>query len=141
MNPLDWLESLRENSEKRLIPLVPPEAAPCEKDRKAQILPETPCSSIYFSGNGSNQIEEAREEQREIYWGDEDGGSATGHRGNQGFSRVEGTLSHRVAQGDQENIEGFDSERPLGEPERPKKPFFTAGGDLSIPFDSDPKYH
>jgi hypothetical protein len=25
--------------------------------------------------------------------------------------------------------------------ERPRKPFFTAGGDLSIPFDSDPRYH
>ncbi len=26
-------------------------------------------------------------------------------------------------------------------PVRPKEPFLTAGGDLSIPFDSDAKYH
>ena len=26
-------------------------------------------------------------------------------------------------------------------PQKPKKPFLTAGGDLSIPFDCDPRYH
>ena len=61
-----------------------------------------------------------------------------GHRGNIGFYRGNDDLDHRGNRGNQGNT---DVSEILPELDELPKPFFTAGGDLSIPFASDPKYH
>ena len=138
MNSMDWLKSVRENAQKSHIPPVPPEGTPCEKGLNTLIPPVTPCSSQHFLGN-ENISKGQTVEQKEIYWGEEpEPETSGGHRGNQGFYRGNDGLDHRGDRGNQGKSMISES-APL--PEKPKQPYLTAGGDLVIPFDSDPKHH
>jgi hypothetical protein len=136
VNSMDWLNSLKENAQKGLIPPVPPEAAPAENAAKALIPPVAPCSSLCLI-EMKNISEEGK--RKETYWGEEsEPETSGGDRGNQGFHRGNGCLDdrwHRGNPGKAQNPEIAPA------PKQPRKPFLTAGGDLSIPFDSDPKYH
>jgi hypothetical protein len=135
MSPMDWLRSVRENGQKRLIPPVPPEATPCENAQKALIPPVTPCSSLYLKKREENFSEQA---EPELWFGEEKVETSGCHRGEQGVYRGNDELDHRGHRGNQGKTVVSDTAPP---PVRPKEPFLTAGGDLSIPFDSDPKYH
>jgi len=135
MNSIDWLMSVRENPQKSLIPPVPPEAAPGENTVKTLIPPVAPCSSVYLNENENISTEGG---QKEIYWGEETEETIGGHRGNPAFDGVNADSDDRGHRGNQGNIDVSKIEPPTA---KPPKPFLTTGGDLSIPFDSDPKYH
>ena len=135
MNPMDWLKSVRENGQKALIPPVPPDATPCENAQKALIPPVTPCSSLYLKKREENCSDQG---EPELWFGEEKVETSGCHRVEQGVYRGNDDLDHRGDRGNQGKTMVLDVPAV---PERPKEPFFTAGGDLSIPFDSDPKYH
>ena len=135
MNPMDWLKSVRENGQKPLIPPVPPEATPCENAQKALMPPVAPCSSLYLKKREENC---SGGEQAEIWFGEEKGEFSGCHRGKQGVYRGNDELEHRGHRGNKGKAL-ISGSAPL--PERPREPFLTVDGDLSIPFDSDPKYH
>jgi hypothetical protein len=135
MNSIDWLKSVRENDQKTLIPPVPPEGASEENAVNTLIPPVAPCSSVYLNQN-ENILPEAG--QKEIYWGDETVETSGGHRGNSTNHEVNDGSDVRGIRGNQGNNDVSAIAPP---PAKPLKPFFTPGGDLSIPFDSDPKYH
>ena len=135
MNPMDWLKSVRENGQKPLIPPVPPEATPCENAQKALIPPVAPCSSLYLKKREENY---SGWEQPEIWFGEEKGEFSGCHRGEQGVYRGNDELEHRGHRGNKGKTMVLQGAPP---PERRREPFLTADGDLSIPFDSDPKYH
>ena len=134
MNSIDWLKSVRENVQKSPIPPVPPEAAERENPVKTLIPPVAPCSSVYLFEN-ENISKEG--EQKEIYWREETEETSGGHRGNSTNHRGNESLDHRGHRGNKGNIDVLENVPP---PRKPRVPFLTPGGDLSIPFDSDPKY-
>ncbi len=135
MNSIDWLKSVRKNTQKPLIPPDPPEATREENAVKTLIPPVTPRSSVYLIKK-ENISEEGVEEKKCTIEGKEETSGGLG--GNMGFYRGNDDLEHRGDEGNQGNpnvseVQAAPAELP--------KPFFTPGGDLSIPFASDPKYH
>jgi hypothetical protein len=138
MNAMEWLRAVQENPEKRPIPLVPPDGGLQKTSGNIGIPPVPPRNSKHFLEN-ENNLEGNKPERREIYWGDEpEPGSSGGNRGNQGFFREKGDSSHQGDRGEQAKAAVAET---APSPTKPRKPFLTPGGDLSIPFDSDPKYH
>ena len=135
MNPMDWLKSVRENGQKALIPPVPPEATPGENLEKPEVPPVTPCSSLYLKKRGEYCSDQP---EPELWFGEEQEETSGCHRVEQGVCRGNDESDHRGHRGNQGNTTILDT---APSPVRPKEPFLTAGGDLSIPFDSDPKYH
>ncbi len=139
MNPMDWLKSVREGGQKSPIPPVPPEAFPGENSEKPLVPPVAPCSSVYLNGkrdvcNGSGPVEV----QPEIWWGEERDATSGCDRGKPGVCEETGDLGYRGDRGNQGKV-SVSNDAAL--PKRRREPFLTAGGDLTIPFDSDPKYH
>lgn len=138
MNAMEWLRSVQENPEKSLIPPVPPEGGLRQASGNIGIPPVPPGNSKHFIEN-ENNLEGTKPEQREIYWGEEpEAGSSGGVRGNQEFSKGNEVLLHK---GDRGNQEKTTMSETAPSSTKPRRPFLTPGGDLSIPFDSDPKYH
>lgn len=136
MNSIDWLKSVRENPQKSPVPPVPPEGSRDKNPVKLHNPPETPCNTVYLDEKGKDLT---GVEQPEIYWGEEaERPSAGGHRGNQAFDRGNDDPANKVDRGNQGN---YELPPPEQQTAKPKRPFFTADGTLSIPFDSDPKYH
>lgn len=139
MNAMEWLKSVRDNPEKSPIPPVPPESGLRKTSGNTGIPPVPPCNSKHFIENENNSSG-TKSEQKEIYWGDEqEPGSSGGDRGNQGFSRGNEALLHKGDRGNQEQTAVSETVPPPGKSLR--LPFLTADGTLSIPFDSDAKYH
>jgi hypothetical protein len=137
MNSMEWLKSIRENGQKSPIPPVPPEGAVPENTGNALIPPVPPCSSKHFLENDNNSKGAALDE--EIYWREKAKPETSGgHRGNQGFYKGNDDLQHRGYRGNQGNIDVSEPEPP---PARPPVPYFTPGGTLVIPMNSDPKHH
>src|SRR5690348_9022364 len=99
MNPAEWLRRARENGQKGLIPPVPPEGAPVEKDQKAQKPPETPCDCLYLFRNGNLGAD--RVVQAEMHWREGVCEVSGGHRGNEAIYRGNEGLAHRVDGGNQ----------------------------------------
>ena len=140
MNPLDWLKSVRENGGKWPFPPVPLEGVDSKKPVNTLIPPVTPCSSLYLNGNGELLPEGTGEGNS--YCEGKGTETSGGHRGNGPFLRVESGLGLRVAQGEQgKNPVSATPARPVDPVTGLPQPFLTADGTLSIPFDSDPKYH
>jgi hypothetical protein len=120
MNAMEWLKSVQENPEKRPISPVPPEGGLCKTSGNIGIPPVPPGNSKHFIEN-ENNLSGTQPEQKEVYWGDEpEPGGSGGDRGNQ---------------------EKMTMSETAPSPTALRRPFLTPGGDLSIPFDSDPKYH
>lgn len=139
MNPLDWLKSVREGSQKSPIPPVPPEAAPGEKCEKPEVPPVAPCSSLYLNRRTEDCTSSGLVAvQPEIWWGEERDATSGCDRGKPGVYREMGDSGHRGDGGNQGKSCISDG---AALPGRRREPFLTPGGDLSIPFDSDPKYH
>jgi len=74
----------------------------------------------------------------ELWFGEEKEETSGCHRGEQGVYRGNDESDHGGHRGNQGKTMISDT---APSSVRPKEPFLTAGGDLSIPFDSDPKYH
>jgi hypothetical protein len=130
---MDWLKSVRENTQKPLIPPVPPEGVECKKALNTLIPPVTPCDSLLFQKERNILEGEKKYTQME-----EKVQTSGGHRGNPMFYRGNDELSLRGDRGNQGKthvLEVEPAERPL------RQPHLTADGTLVIPFDSDPKYH
>ena len=135
MNSIDWLKSVRKNTQKPLIPPDPPEATPGENAVKTLIPPVAPGSSVYLF---KNEIISEEGVKGKICTTEGKVETSGGHRGNIGFYRGNDDLDHRGHRGNQGNMNVSEIQpAPAALP----KPFFTPGGDLSIPFGSDPKYH
>ena len=135
MNSIDWLKSVRKNTQKPLVPPDPPEATTEENAVKTLIPPLTPRSSVYLV---KNEIISEEGVNRKICTIEGKVETSGGLGGNIGFYRGNDDLDHRGNRGNQgssnvSEIQPAPAELP--------KPFFTPGGDLSIPFASDPKYH
>jgi hypothetical protein len=138
MNSMDWLKSVRENTQKGHIPPVPPEGVVQENTGNALIPPVPPCSSEHFLEKGSIS-EGTRLEQKEIYWEEKlKPETSGGVRGNQGFYRGNDDSDPTGLRGNQGNSRISESE-PV--PDAPPLPYFMRDGTLVIPFNSDPKYH
>lgn len=135
MNSIDWLKSVRKNTQKPLIPPDPPEATTEENAVKSLIPPVAPRSSVYLIKK--ENISEERVEEK-ICSTEGKVETSGGHGGNIGFYRGNDDLDHRGDRGNQGNMNISEIQPALVEL---PKPFFTPGGDLSIPFASDPKYH
>src|SRR5688572_63201 len=136
---MEWLKSVRDESQKSPIPPVPPEGDLRKTSGNIGIPPVPPRNSKHFLEN-ENNLEGTNPEQREIYWGDEaEPGSSGGDRGNQGFCWANEGLLDKGDVGNQEKAAGSETSPPTETPM--PLPFLTADGSLSIPFDSDPKYH
>lgn len=137
MNPMEWLKSVQENLEKSPIPPVPSEGGSCKTSGNIGIPPVPPCNSKHFIEK-ENNLSGTQPEQNEVYWGDEpESGGSGGDRGNQGFFKENGDSVHEGDRGKQEKTM-MSQTSPLTT--KPRRPFLTPSGDLSIPFDSDPKY-
>jgi hypothetical protein len=102
--------------------------------RSTCIYPSTPIKLVQgdmFLGDAQGDPEKSTHPIKEI------GplGEIRVDRGVLGVDRAKGLgeIGEKWAKGD-----GPVAEAPA---ERPRKPFFTAGGDLSMPFDSDARYH
>ena len=135
MNSIDWLKSVRKNTQKPLIPPDPPEATPGENAVKTLIPPVAPGSSVYLF---KNEIISEEGVNRKICTIEGKVETSGGLGGNIGFYRGNDDLDHRGHRGNQGNMNVSEIQpAPAALP----KPFFTPGGDLSIPFGSDPKYH
>ena len=139
MNSIDWLQTVREKGQKAHIPPDPPDGIPGENGAKPHIPPDAPCSFLYLFKN-ENIFRKGVEEEKEKNNGvqEEKVQTSGGVRGNIGFYEVKAELGIRGIRGNQGN--SHLSEVPSAPAELPM-PFFTTGGDLSIPFGSDPKYH
>jgi hypothetical protein len=134
MNSIDWLKSVRENDQKPHIPPDPPEGSQAENTVNALIPPVAPCSSVYLN----EKEKKLNEGEKEIFWGEETEATSGGHRGKSTNHGAKEGLDVRGIRGNQGNN---DISAAATEPAKPVRPFITPRGDLSIPFDSDPKYH
>ncbi|MEI6078072.1 MAG: hypothetical protein WCS94_21005 [Verrucomicrobiota bacterium] len=139
MNSIEWLKSVREKGQKAHIPPDPPDGIPGENGAKPLIPPDAPCSFLYLVKN-ENIFGKGVDEEKEKNNGvpEEKVQTSGGVRGNIGFYEVKAELGIRGIRGNQGNspiaeVQPAQAKLPL--------PFFTPGGDLSIPFGSDPKYH
>lgn len=138
MNSIDWLKSVRENGQKSPIPPVPPEGIIKESTGNTLIPPVPPCSSKLFI-EGDEIKEGVIAAQEEIYWGDDqEPETSGGDRGNQSFYRGNTDSKHTGFRENQGNSQISDAEPVL---QSPPVPYFTPGGTLVIPHNSDPKYH
>jgi len=78
------------------------------------------------------------EVQPEIWWGEEKDETSGCDRGRPGVCEDSGDAGYGRNRGN-EGETGVSDGAALAK--RRTEPFLTPGGDLSIPFDSDPKYH
>ena len=136
MNSIDWLKSVREKGQKPHIPPDPPEGTPGENGAKPLISPDPSCSSLYFLKN--RNILETGVARKNISVIEEKVETSGGSGGILRFYRGNDELRHRRDRRNQENFDDFEEDVDL---EAWRDPFFTSGGDLSIPFGCDPKYH
>ena len=139
MNSMEWLKSVRENGQKSPISPEPPEGAVQENTGNALIPPVPPCSSRLFVKKEKITEEVVVAAQEEIYWVENPKPETSGGvRGNQGFYRGNADSEHTGLRGNQGNSQISDVEPVL---QSPPVPYFTPGGTLVIPHNSDPKYH
>jgi hypothetical protein len=139
VNAMEWLKSVRDQPQKSPIPPVPPEGGLRKTSGNIGIPPVPPRNSNHFLEN-ENKVSGTQPETKEMYWGEEtEVGSSGGDGGNQGFCGGNEGLLHKGDRGNwakaafSEAVPSLVKSLPL--------PFITADGTLSIPFDSDPKYH
>ncbi len=129
MNSIEWLKSVREKGQKPHIPPDPPEGTPGENGAKPLISPDPSCSSLYFLKN--RNILETGVERKNISVIEEKVKTSGGSGGILRFYRGNDELRHRRDRRNQENFDDFEEDVNL---EAWRDPFFTSGGDLSIPF-------
>src|ERR1041384_63678 len=138
MNPIEWLKTVRDNGSKPSQPPEPPEGSPCENGPNTPRPPETPRGSITVGKK--SEIFQSDRDPEDFFSGDESPECSGGLRGKPMFYRGTSGEGVRVDQGEPLKSEVL----PCAEPAQPRKlrlPFLTTDGTLSIPFDSDPKYH
>ena len=135
MNSIDWLQSVRKNTPKPLIPPDPPMATAGKNAVKTLIPPVAPGSSVYLFKN-ENFLEEGVEEKICAIEGKVE--TSGGHRGNSTNHRGNDDLDHTGDRGNQGNP-NIPEIKPS--PDKPRLPYMTPGGTLVIPMESPERYH